>query len=319
MLEEINALCLRTAINTCWRQWAALGALVTPVSGRTACAVIDPEALLLLSAALHKQERRLEDVMRWWGAVGSTHLSLPRLTAVRGRFSERVDSGIAVFAQAAVKSGDRRWRAFDRLPQLKRTRRLKGITQPALTEPAALLFRLRAGFGVSIKSDVLGLLLGMGGSIATVKRMVDALSYSRMAIYKAAREMARARLVEKTADRPIGYFVHVRPWSEVLRLDPFSEPESAVTKEFGVPPWRFWPQLFAFLSDVCRWTQLQASGQRSAYLLSSQARDLYYNHKQAFVLNGIPVPEAEAYKGEQYLEAFHTTLTVVSDWLDQNL
>ncbi len=319
MLEEINALALRTAINTCWRQWAALGALVTPVAGRSARAVIDPEALLLLSAALHKKERRLEDVMRWWGAVGSTYLSLPRLKAVRGRFPESVDSGIAVFAQAAVKSGDRRWRGIDRLPQLKRPRRLKGITQPALTEPAALLFRLRAGFGVSIKSDVLGLLLGMGGSIATVKRMVDALSYSRMAISKAAREMARARLVEKTADRPVGYFVHVRPWSEVLRLDPFSEPESAVTKEFGVPPWRFWPQLFAFLSDVCRWTQLQASGQRSAYLLSSQARDLYYNHQQAFVLNGIPVPEPEAYKGEQYLEAFHTTLTVTSDWLDQNL
>jgi len=319
MLEEINALCLRTAINTCWRQWDALGALVTPVAGKPACAVIDPEALLLLSAAFHKQERRLEDVMRWWGAVGSTYISLPRLKAIRGRFPENVDSGIAVFAQAAVKSGDRRWRGFDRLPQSRRPRRLKGVTQPALTEPAALLFRLRAGFGVSIKSDVLGLLLGMGGSIATVKRMVDALSYSRMAIYKAALEMARARLVEKTADRPVGYFVHVKPWSEVLKLDSFTESKSAITKEFGVPPWHFWPQLFAFLSDVYCWTQLKASEQRSLYLLSSQARDLYYNHKQAFVLNGIPVPGAEAYKGEQYLEAFHTTLTVVSDWLDQNL
>ncbi len=156
-------------------------------------------------------------------------------------------------------------------------------------------------------------------AIATVKRMVDALGYSRMAIHKAAQEMARARLVEKTADRPVGYFVHAKPWSEVLRLDPFSESKSAITKECGVPPWCFWPQLFAFLSDVCCGAQLQASGQRSAYLLSSQARDLYYNHKLAFVLNGIPAPEAEAYKGEQYLEAFHTTLTVTSDWLDQNL
>ncbi len=319
MLEEINSLCIRTAINACWRQWAALGALVTTVARRPACAIIDPEALLLLSAAFHKQERRLEDLMKWWAAVGSIYISVPRLRAILRHFPVNTESGIAVFAQAAVKSGDRRWRGFDRLPELKQSRRLKGIEKPTLTEPAALLLRLRAGFGVSIRSDILALLLGMRGSIATVKQMADALSYSRMAIYKAAQEMARSRLIEETSGRPVGYFAHVQPWRKLLKLDASSESESLITEDLGVPAWRFWPQLFAFLSHVSRWTQVKVSDQRSPYLLSSQARDLYYTHKHVFVLNGILAPEAEAYKGEQYLEAFRLTLTVVSEWLDENL
>ena len=318
MLEEINRRCLGTAINICWRQWAALGAPVTPVSSQPVCAVVDPESLLLLSAAFCQQEKRLADVMRWWAARGSTYTSVSRLKKLLRQFPEEMGSRTAIFAQAALESGDRRWRNFGQVPQSKQSRKMKG-TSPSLIEPAALLLRLRAGLGIGVKSDVLALLLGMRGSITTEKLMVDALNYSRMAIHTAAREMARARLIESTSDRPVGYFVHIQPWSEVLRLTVLSESESLIKNDLGVPAWHFWPQLFAFLSHVSHWTELATSEKESSYLLSSQARDLYYAHQQAFSLNGIPVPDAEAYKGELYLDAFLTTLAVVSEWLDENL
>ena len=319
ILEEINSLCRSAAINACWHQWSALGALVSSISRRQPAAIIDPEALLVLSAAFRKQERRLEDVIIWWASVGSTLVSVQRLRSILSQFPGDVHHGIAIFAHTAHKSGDRRWRSFAPLPTVRPHRQLKGTKQPVLTEPATLLFRLRAGFGVGVKSDLLAFLLGMQGSIATVKRIVEALSYSRMAISTAAQQMAQARLIEETSERPVGYFVHARPWAEVLKLASISESGSRIGEDSGVPAWRFWPLLFSFLSHVSDWVQPQVSGRMSPYVLSSQARDLYYTHKHAFALNGIPVPEAERYKGEGYLEAFRLTLMAVLKWLHDNL
>ncbi|MEE8350134.1 MAG: hypothetical protein V3R94_11210 [Acidobacteriota bacterium] len=319
MLAKINRLCRSTAIDACWRQWAGLGALVTPVSSKPVSAVVDPESLLVLSSAFCQQEKRLTDVMNWWGRAGSNYTSVPRLKKLLRHFPESSVSGISVFAQAALESGDRRWRKFNELPRSTLPRKTKGLTSPSLLEPAALLLRLRAGFGMGVKSDVLALLLGMRGSIATERLMVDALDYSRMAIHTAVRQMARARLIESTSDRPVGYFVHPQPWAEVLSLHTFTESESPIKTNLGAPIWHFWPQLFAFLSHVSDWTQHSTSGRESSYLLSSQARDLYYAHQQAFIVNGIPVPDAESYKGALYLDAFLTTLTITSKWLDENL
>ena len=72
---------------------------------------------------------------------------------------------------------------------------MKGTKSLSLIEPASLLVRLRAGFGIGVKSDILALLLGMGGSMTTAKRMVDALNYSRMAIHTAVRGCERNEIL----------------------------------------------------------------------------------------------------------------------------
>jgi len=69
-VAEIASLAREGATDAAWTQWAALGAPVS--SAVPARSVIDPEALLLLSASLRGSERRLDDVMAWWAAAGST-------------------------------------------------------------------------------------------------------------------------------------------------------------------------------------------------------------------------------------------------------
>lgn len=317
ILEEIDNLARQAAISACWRQWSALGALVSSISPRQLTGMIDPEALLLLSAAYRQQERRLNDVISWWGSVGSTLLSVQRLRSFSSRFPEDRHSGITVFAQTAYDHGDRRWRKFGVGPQEKQARRLKGTRHPALGEPPAVLLRLRAGLGVGVKSDLLAVLLGMRGSAVTVRRMVDALGYSKMAITVAAREMAQARLIHKTPGRPTGYFIELEPWTRLLKLD--SSEASSVNKRSALPTWRFWPPLFAFLSRASHWVRTRVADRPSTYVLSSEARDLVYAHEQAFALNSISLPQPDRYKGEEYLEGFRLTLRSLSKWLDENL
>lgn len=329
ILREIDNLCRSAAINACWHQWSALGASVSSRSKRRLAAIIDPEALLLLTAAFQEEERRLTDVLSWWATVGSNLVNTQRSRSFLAQFPRDLQPRIAAFAQTAYESGDKRWqrlasvRGNKKTPspsaqREKQTRRVKGPSEPSLEEPAVVLLRIRAGFGVSVKSDILAVLLGLHGSIVTVRRIAQALGYSKMAITVAAQAMAKSKLIEKTADRPAGYFVHLEPWAKVLKLDSFLE-ELPVGKPSLVPTWRFWPQLFEFLIRVSDWSRQQLAGELSTYVLSSQARDLYYSCEDAFFLNRIPVPEPAQYKGETYLEAFRLTLKQVSTWLDENL
>src|SRR2546425_11626927 len=101
--------------------------------------------------------------------------------------------------------------------------------------------------------------------------------------------MAQARLLEDTSERPVGYFEPSQYWAKILRLIPRTDPESAFPENSLLPTWRFWFQLFAFLTHVSYWSHRQVSERLDAYVLSSQARDLHYAHQQAFALNGIPV------------------------------
>jgi hypothetical protein len=279
--------------------------------------MIDPEALLLLTAAYRERERRLNDVMSWWASVGSSLLSVQRLRSLSSRFPEDHQSGISAFARTAHDQGDRRWRKFAVDRAAKPGGRLKGTPHPALSEPAAVLLRLRAGFGVGVKSDLLAVLLGMGRSTVTVRRLVEALGYSKAAITVAAREMAQARLIHETPGRPTGYFIEKEPWTRLLNLD--SSEATSVKTSSAVPGWRFWPQLFAFLSHASRWAGTHLRKRLTTYVLSSQARDLYYLHQQAFTLNGISLPQPERYRGAEYLEGFHLTLKNLSQWLSENL
>src|SRR4051794_22771107 len=107
-VAEIASLARGAAADAAWAQWAALGAPIA-ARGSAASAVIDPEALLLLSVSLRASERRLDDVLAWWAIAGSTLLSVQRTTTLSRAFPPATRGGIAAFAAQAVKSGDGRW------------------------------------------------------------------------------------------------------------------------------------------------------------------------------------------------------------------
>ena len=153
-IDEIASAAREAAVEAVWRQWSLLGAPVTGANP-TPRSVIDPEALLLLSASMRSTERRLDDVLAWWAAAGSTLVSVQRTTTLLRRFPPAVRTGMAPFAAAAVEAGDGRWVALSRAAdEGTLTSRGKRGGEPRLIPYPALMLRLRAGFGVGVKAEV---------------------------------------------------------------------------------------------------------------------------------------------------------------------
>jgi hypothetical protein len=169
------------------------------------------------------------------------------------------------------------------------------------------MLRLRAGFGVGVKTDLLAILLSLGGTDATVRSLSEASGYTSAAIRRAAQEMEAAALVHGTHSRPAAYYVDPARWTELLENGMGSDGQG----------WRSFARIFAFLAWVDAWGDEQRDA--APYVASSAARDLYAEHRAAFELNRIRVPNPAASTGAEYLHAFASTVRTLAEWLRPNL
>jgi hypothetical protein len=308
-IAEIASAAREAAADAAWRQWALLGAPVTGASPAPR-SVIDPEALLLLSASIRSAERRLDDALGWWAAAGPTLLSVQRTTTLLRRFPPATRIGVASFAAAAVEAGDGRWTTLAReVGEDSLAARGKRGGEPRLTPYPALMLRLRAGFGVGVKADILAMLLAMGGTEAAVRSLSQASAYTPAAVRRSAREMEAAAFIHATRGRPATYYIDPSRWAALLE-----ETGGTVSDGKG---WRSFAELFAFLAWVETWGVEQQDA--SPYVASSAARDLYEAHHTGFELNRIRVPDPAESIGADYLEVFASTVWTLREWLQANL
>ncbi|TVP79969.1 MAG: hypothetical protein EA352_00370 [Gemmatimonadales bacterium] len=306
------------AAGLCWGQWIALGAGAAGTGAKRARSIVDPEALVLLSLYVSQEERRLRDMVAWWARVGSTLTSLQRMKTVAKAFPEEITAAsLPLFATLATEAGDRRWRKAARGPVPPWVRPGKGPDALDLIDPGALWPRLRAGFGVGAKADLLAFLLGLKGGWASTSVIAYATGYSKVSIRNAASEMTLARLIRETEGRPSEYLAPPAPWAALLDLEGGKPPRSLQT---SVPEWRFWVEVFAFLANAMALSRLSTSGAvPSMRLLASRARDLMEDHSTAFRLNNIPVPVPGAFKGPSAMEGLVETVRVVTSWSEEYL
>lgn len=294
------------ALGTLWRQWAALGAMTG--ERKTAQSLIDPEALVLASLSLGDMERRLWDLLRWWAEEGSSLLSVQRIRNLSPAYPETTSARMAEFAYLAHREGgDFRWRPLEGPLSERRGRPGKRVgKRPRLADPAALMLRLRIGLGVSVKTDLLAFLLGLGGMSAGVKTLAEALGYTPRALHRAVDDMAAAKLIDATGETPTAYRVDPRPWAELLGTS-------------GRPArWRDWSPVFACVAHLLGWVEREDPLKATPYLLSSKARDLMERHRAAFTRNRISIPNPDDYPGEAYLQAFEETLERLASWMEEN-
>ncbi len=220
-----------------WAQWSALGA-GTLHEGRSASAIIDPEALLLLSLHLIPEERRLRDLARWWAEVGSGLLSVQRTKTLAKDFPPDVQERLHEYSRWATRAGDKRWKKYASEGTKNDSERdRKGPEDPQLRSPASLLLQLRAGFGVSAKADVLAFLLGIEGQTATTRQATEATGYSRATISGALEDLVRADFIEKSGGRP-GQYPRPRLVRRIrgsVRREPDSGPLTRGTSGGRVP------------------------------------------------------------------------------------
>jgi len=286
-LEEVRA----AALSTIWGQWASFW---TPASSsHRVRTIIDPEALLLVSLALREKEWRLWDALAWLATEQSKLLSVQRVKRLLPDYSDAVHSAMGEFAFRAVyDGGDRRWSSLAGSTGGPRSRDEKMETaRLELSEPSTLVLRTRLGMGVGAKADILAFLIGVDGGWVSAATIAKATGYSPRAVRRAAEEMATGGFIEAHRGNPAEYRVDGEVWAGVLG---FSAP----------PRWRYWSSAWALVGALEGWTGGHQLNALSPYLLSSQARDLFETHRNAFAANKIQTSQAEAAKGEDFLNAF---------------
>ena len=282
--SDVAARARRGAIDAAWRQWTALGASGGVGAGGT---TIDPEALVLASAQLVEHERRLGDFLLWWAGVGATLLSVQRTRSLLKTMPEAADA-LAPFAASAVEAGDRRWKGLAGSEGLD-ARPGKGTAEARLTDPTALVLRLRAAFGVSAKADVVAVLLGVERA-ATVREVAEATGYTTVAVRGALSEVALGGFAEPTGEVPAMYRATRREaWGGLLGGEP--------------PVWGFWAERYAALLDVAAWGERAESGGWSEYVAGSKARDLAERHVRA-LRRWAPAAGLNEVRGKAALSAF---------------
>jgi hypothetical protein len=301
-----------TGLQAVWAQWSVLNArlLGRPRPGASH-SVIDPEALVLASLALWDEERRLADVLAWWAEHGAPLLSVRRMDSLRRSFPAGIAARVEVFSAWAREAGDTRWKPKPAAAdvEVKRPARSgKGPSALTLSGSQTLLLKLRAGFGVSAKPDVLCYLLALDGEGASSKEIARAVAYADKNVRLAARDLALGGFIEEREGFPAQYAARPDFSGALVNL------LSGRPGEETGPGWTHWWGIYAFLLHVASWAE--EPGLAQPYPLSSRARELFTEYRWAFPQRELPLPDPRHYPGERYLGAFETTLNTVANWLD---
>ena len=291
------------AARTAWTQWGAI--FTSAGSRRTARAIVDPEALLLGSLALMGHEPRLWRVARLWARYGARLLSVQRAKNIGRLFPAAVVEQLGEFARLAVTDGgDVRWGSLaSDSAEAAQARRREPQANWLLEGGPALVLRLRLGFGVGIKADVVAHLIGLGGGGATVQQIAKATQYYGRAVRRAIEELAASGFIEARSTAPASYRVDLGKWAELLAINT-DDP----------PAWRPWVSVYAFVAALDAWASDPAP--RSAFVLASEARDLLTAHAPALEPAGVRLPAPGRHRGEGYLEPFGQVLKGLVEFLD---
>ncbi|HEX2095109.1 MAG TPA: hypothetical protein VHG28_22100 [Longimicrobiaceae bacterium] len=316
IVRSIGALALETAVETAWAQWSSLTTAAVPVGQPCTWAIIDPEALVLLSLAARDRERRLNDLLAGWARAGSSLLSVQRLKTLAGHYPAAVREQVPDFAHYAADAGDRRWLSHAANPGGIPKPREKHTGPLRLTEGPTLMLRLRAGIGVGAKADLLTFLLGLGGAAADLKAITIATAYSDRAMRTAAEDMALARFIHEIQGPPNAYRADPAAWVQVLESYRL---ESGAAPYPNLPRWRFWSVAFEFLTSVIFWDRAARQEQWSGYIASSRARDVMEVHKSRLRYTGIELAGGAGLRGAEYLGWFQDVVGQVSAWTQQSL
>ncbi len=175
-------------------QWTALGG---QLDGPAETAVVDLEALLAATARLGPLEPRIAEVALAWSTRHGTVVNGARLRTVAAELD--VTAETAALAAAVRRAGGPPWplagareaaRAWDGVAP-----RSGLVVVRDLAGPARLVWRLRAGFGVNARADVLAALL-VAPAPLSVTDLATRTRFGKRTVAGAIADMALAGLAE---------------------------------------------------------------------------------------------------------------------------
>ena len=266
----------RALLDRAWIQWIALG---VDAVGESDDAVVDPEALIALTAELGDADARLRDVSTDWCVAYGRYVNGARLKQVVRELGTPLEA-IGEYVATVAAAGGPAWPMATQ-PRPDYATRGKARMDAARSRPR-LRIRLRAAFGVNARADVLAALLAdpqIGLSVADLARKtrftkpnvafaVDALVLAGLL---EARAVGNERRVALTRDGEI--LLDLRP--------PIDQPD--------------WVSRFGVTLEVLRFVGQDGM---SPSVRAIEARRLVEGLWTRILSEGLPQPNLEAFDDE---------------------
>jgi len=317
---------VRHELNTfAWDQWAQLG-VFAPAPQQSQTAAADPEALLLFSLELGRDDPRLFDEVLDWLRANQGLISVHRLRNLCIDRDDRdlADAALGWAARWASKAKPPTARARDREPPFPRplfrsTKRdvtnpdpafaavgfLKPDTEPSRKTrpldpraPIAFALRMRLLFGVGSRAEVIRFLFTNPPNDGTVQWIAEHAGYAKRNVSETLNAFADAGVVlVYDVGNEYRYALNVLGWSELLSL-----------KAGAWPQHRDWLHLLQALRLLIRWLDDPRLDELSPYMLASEARRLAATIEADLNLAGISTASIPQREGEHYWDTFVQTV-----------
>jgi hypothetical protein len=299
-----------------WSQWAQMGVLAdTERSDRWAA---DPEALLLLTFEVGREEPRLFEEVLDWLIKNERLISVQRLRnlvredadralveAVLGWLGERRrrprlearagSDGAATDAQPFFRNSS--LPVTDPDPAFLAQGFLKPRSEPSaksqapdLLRPINFAFRLRRLLGIGARAETARVLLTIGAPRVNVQVLARSTAYTKRNVQEAVTALTAAGVLSSFEVGNEQVFSIPRDrWAQFLDLDELPRQED-------------WPQLFAVYRKTLRWLADPAREELSDYMLSSDTRTLAEEVAPDFRFAGVRAHSSS--NDSSYLESF---------------
>lgn len=177
-------------VQRAWAQWVALGvSAVGPAEEQ----VIDPEALVALTAELKDTDARLRDTSTDWCIAYGRYVNATRLRRVAEEIGSGADA-MGEYAATVAAGGGPQWpMATD--PRSGYRNRDKAHLDHFDSAPRFVL-RLRAAFGVNARADVLAALALRPGSALTLADVAGITRFTKRNVALTVDALALSGIVE---------------------------------------------------------------------------------------------------------------------------
>lgn len=300
-----------------WNEWGQMGVLTT--ASKHSPWATDPEALLLLTFEVGREEPRLLDEVLDWLVVNERLISVQRLRnlardepdralveAVIGWLGEKrkrprlgaiplpaeTDEPQPFFRNSRIPVADPD-PAFLAQGFLKPRIQPSGKSQsPDLNEPINFAFRLRLLLGIGVRAEAMRVLLTTQAPRVDVQTLAVSTGYTKRNVQEGVTALNAAGVLNSLEVGNVQRFEASREsWARFLGLD-------------RLPQHVDWPQIFAAHRRLLRWLADPAVQSLSEYMLASEARSLVEEITPDLRFAGVAIDPGGQSTDSGYLERF---------------
>ncbi|MBI2781803.1 MAG: hypothetical protein HYX55_08425 [Chloroflexi bacterium] len=279
-------------LNRAWIQWGALGIDATVERDD---AVVDPEALIALTAELGDADARLRDLSTDWCVSYGRYINGSRLKQVVRELGAPGDS-VGEYVATVASAGGPAWPMATQ-PRPGYVRRQRARLDSATSRPR-LRIRLRAAFGVNARADILAALLAMSPGGLNAADLARSTRFTKPNIATALSALLLAGLIEARSVANERRFVLPPNVLILPRLrPPVPQPD--------------WVDRFKVALEILRFL---VHDDMPVTVRAVEARRLVDSLMRRISTAGMPIPDVSA-TGNEFASAFDRWLVDFIYWL----